>query len=189
MQADILAMPFKENSFDFIFSEGVLHHTPNPREAFHKCCSVLRKGGEIAFYVYRKKGPAREFTDDYLRTIVHGLPASKQWDFADRITQLGKALSEVRTVVDIPVAIPELGIAKGKIDVQRLLYWNFLKCFWNDELPFEENRLVNFDWFTPEHAYRFTEQEIRDWCRGEGVEITWFHSEESGYTVRGSKAR
>jgi len=35
IQGDILAMPFREKSFDFIFSEGVLHHTPNPHEAFH----------------------------------------------------------------------------------------------------------------------------------------------------------
>ena len=187
MQGDILAMPFKDNSFDFIFSEGVLHHTPDPREAFHKCCNVLKDGGEIAFYVYRKKGPAREFTDDYLRAIMQRLPAGKQWEFADRITQLGKALSNLRTSVDIPVDIPELGIGKGKIDVQRLIYWNFLKCFWNDELPFEENRLVNFDWFVPEHAYRLTEEEIRDWCSKEGLEIVWFNAQESGFSVRASK--
>jgi len=187
IQGDILAMPFKGNSFDFIFSEGVLHHTPNPREAFHKCCNVLKDGGEIAFYVYRKKGPAREFTDDYLRAIMQKLSADKQWEFADRITQLGRTLSDLRTSVEIPVDIPELGIGKGQIDVQRLIYWNFLKCFWNDELPFEENRLVNFDWFVPEHAYRFTEEEIRDWCRKDGLEILWFNAEESGYSVRASK--
>lgn len=187
IQGDILAMPFRENSFDFIFSEGVLHHTPNPREAFHKCCNVLKNGGEIAFYIYRKKGAAREFTDDYLRTIMQKLSADKQWELADRITQFGKALSNLRADVEIPVDIPELGIGKGRIDVQRLIYWNFLKCFWNDELPFEENRLVNFDWFVPEHAYRFTEDEIRDWCSKEGLETVWFNAQESGFSVRASK--
>lgn len=187
IQGDILRMPFREGSFDFVLSEGVLHHTPNPQEAFGKCCKVLRKGGEIAFYVYRKKGPAREFTDDYLREIVQKASTKEQWEFADRITKLGKALSRLNAEIDIPVDIPELEIRKGKISVHRFIYWNFLKCFWNDNLLYDENRLVNFDWFTPEHAYRLTEDEVRDWCRKCNVEITWFNREESGYTVKGVK--
>lgn len=78
-------------------------------------------------------------------------------------------------------------MGRGRIDVQRFIRWNFLKCFWNDELPPEENRLVNFDWLVPEHAYRFTEEEIRDWCSKEGLEIAWFNAQESGFSVRASK--
>jgi ubiquinone/menaquinone biosynthesis C-methylase UbiE/uncharacterized protein YbaR (Trm112 family) len=187
VQGDILRMPFKDESFDFILSEGVLHHTANPKEAFGKCCRVLKKGGEIAFYVYRKKGPAREFTDDYLRRIMQELPNEKKWELADRITRLAKALSDLKTEVDVPVDIPELGIKKGKTQVHRFLYWNFLKCFWNDKLPFDENRLGNFDWFAPEYAHRLTEEEIRAWCEGKGIDIIWFHREESGYSARGLK--
>ena len=114
-------------------------------------------------------------------------PTEKQWEIADRITRLGKALTDLRTTVDIPIDIPELGIGKGKVDIQRFIYWNFLKCFWNDQLPLEENRMVNFDWFVPQHSFRFTEEEIRDWCRKEGVQIVWFNAEEAGYTVRVQK--
>jgi len=187
VQGDILRMPFREESFDFILSEGVLHHTPDPKEAFSKCCRVLRRGGEIAFYVYRKKGPAREFTDDYVRAIMQKASTQQKWEIANRITQLGRTLSQLKTIVNIPMDIPELGIKKGNIDIQRFIYWNFLKCYWNDELPLEENRMVNFDWFVPEHAHRVTEDEIKDWCRTSNIEITWFNAEESGYTVRGLK--
>lgn len=185
IQGDILAMPFRDESFDFLLSEGVLHHTPNPEEAFRKCCKVLRKGGEIAFYVYRRKGPAREFTDDYVREIMQKTSIKQKWEIADRITRLGRALSELKTAVEIPEDIPELGIRKGRVDIQRFVYWNFLKCFWNDELPFAENRIVNFDWFAPEHAYRLTEDQVRDWCVSNEIEIIWFSREDSGYSVRG----
>ena len=185
IQSDILAMPFRKSCFDFVLSEGVLHHTPNPRDAFRKCCDVLKKGGEIAFYVYRRKGPAREFTDDYLREIMQKASTKEKWDLADRITQLGRALSQLKTSVQIPVDIPELGIRKGTADIQRFLYWNFLKCFWNDQLTFEENIIVNFDWFAPEHAYRLSEDEVRAWCAENDIDIIWFNGEDSGYSVRG----
>ena len=187
IQGDIMRMPFKEASFDFILSEGVLHHTPNTREAFAKCCGVLKPDGEIAFYVYRKKGPAREFTDDYVRQIMQNASHEQKWRISERITRLGKALSDLKTKVTISEPFPELGIRAGEQDIHRFVYWNFLKCFWNDELPFQENVIINFDWFAPEHAHRHTEAEIRSWCHENNIQVVWFHEEESGYSVRGVK--
>jgi len=187
IQGDLLRPPFKEESFDFILSEGVLHHTPNTEEAFRKCCALLKIGGEFAFYIYRKRGPIREFTNDHLRNIMRGASSKGSWEIAERITRLGKALSDVKAKVRIPEDIPELGIKAGEIDVHRFIYWNFLKCFWNDELPFDENTIINFDWFVPEHAHRHTADETREWCRENNIEIIWFNEEKSGYSVRGLK--
>ncbi|MGA8857379.1 MAG: class I SAM-dependent methyltransferase [Candidatus Bathyarchaeia archaeon] len=188
IQGDIMRMPFAENSFDYILSEGVLHHTPKTQEAFKKCCGVLKKRGEIVFYVYRKKGPIREYADDFLRKAIQDMSVEEQWKMAERITSLGKSLSEAHTAVEISEGIPELGIKKGKIDVQRFIYYSFLKCFWTQELPFEENVIINFDWYVPRHAQRHTEEEIREWCKENSIEIVWFHEEESGYSVRGIRS-
>jgi ubiquinone/menaquinone biosynthesis C-methylase UbiE/uncharacterized protein YbaR (Trm112 family) len=187
VQGDIMRMPFAEDSFDYILSEGVLHHTPKTQEAFKKCCVVLKKGGEIAFYIYRKKGPIREFADDFLRKVIQDMSVEEKWRMAERITSLGKSLSEAHVAVEISEGIPELGIKKGEIDVQRFIYYSFLKCFWNQELPFEENVIINFDWYVPRHAQRHTEEEIRGWCKENAIKIVWFHEEESGYSVRGIK--
>ena len=184
IQGDIMKMPFADSSFDFILSEGVLHHTPDTREAFRKCCSVLKKGGEIAFYIYRKKGPLREFADDYLRKNVR---SDEKWSVAERITLLGKALSDLKVRVKIPQDIPELGVKSGEMDLQRFIYYDFLKCFWNDRLPFEENVIINFDWYAPKHAHRHTKDEVLEWCRENAVEVIWFHEEDAGYSVRGIK--
>lgn len=185
VQGDIMRMPFNEQSFDFILSEGVLHHTPDTRAAFRECCKLLKEGGEIAFYIYRKKGPLREFADDYIR---HNVPSQEKWQMAERITLLGKALSDLRATIHIPHDIRELGIKKGEMDIQRFIYYNFLKCFWNDRLPFDENVIVNFDWYAPRHAHRHTEDEVREWCTENAIGITWFFEEDSGYSVRGIKA-
>lgn len=45
IQADILNLPFKEEVFNFIASEGVLHHTPSTRSAFESLVKCLTPGG------------------------------------------------------------------------------------------------------------------------------------------------
>ncbi|PIQ79851.1 MAG: hypothetical protein COV79_02965 [Parcubacteria group bacterium CG11_big_fil_rev_8_21_14_0_20_41_14] len=52
IQADVFHLPFKSNSFDFIFSIGVLHHTPDTKKAFLALPRLLKPRGEIAIWVY-----------------------------------------------------------------------------------------------------------------------------------------
>src|SRR3972149_4493859 len=47
VQADALALPFLDQSFDAIFSEGVLHHTPSTRQALLSAARILSTGGEF----------------------------------------------------------------------------------------------------------------------------------------------
>ncbi len=34
IQGDLLDLPLADSAFDFVYSIGVLHHTPDPRRAF-----------------------------------------------------------------------------------------------------------------------------------------------------------
>ena len=67
MQADITTLPLPEGSVDVVFCEGALHHTDSTEGALKALARVLKPGGFFLFYVYRVKGPMREFTDDYIR--------------------------------------------------------------------------------------------------------------------------
>ena len=53
-QADIYNLPFKESSFDLVYSLGVLHHLRNPEDAFKKLSKLVKSGGTIIIYVYEK---------------------------------------------------------------------------------------------------------------------------------------
>ncbi len=187
IQADILALPFREATFDTIFSEGVLHHTPSTELALKTLARLLQPGGQFLFYVYRKKGPIREFTDDHVRSLLSGLPPDEAWELLRPLTRLAQALSDLHVKVDVPEDIPYLGIKAGEQDVQRLIYWSFAKLYWNEKLSFEENVHVNFDWYHPRYAHRQTEEEVRRWCREACLSIVHFDAQESGFTVRAEK--
>ena len=187
VQADALDLPFADGTFGAVFSEGVLHHTPSTRAALLSAARVLRSGGELAFYVYRKKGPAREFTDDYVRDALRGLSDEDAWEVMRGFTRLAQALTAVKATVDVPEAVPLLGIPAGPQDVQRFIYWHFAKLYWSDEMSFEENVHVNFDWYRPVYAHRQTAGEVRDWCEEAGVDVSRFNEQESGFTVTARK--
>ena len=188
VQADALHLPFPEGSFDSVLSEGVLHHTPSTAAAIASAAKALRPGGNVYFYVYRRKGPVREFTDDHLREAIAGLSDEDAWDAMRSLTTLGKQLSDLHATVEITEDIPLLGIKAGTEDVQRLIYWNFAKLYWNDALSFEENVHVNFDWYRPRYAHRQTEEQVRGWCQAAGLKITRFHEQPSGFTVIAAKS-
>ena len=52
VQADLHNPPFPLESFDFIYSIGVLHHLPDPEAAFQNLLRYLKPGGEIQIYLY-----------------------------------------------------------------------------------------------------------------------------------------
>ena len=184
VQADLMRLPFAGETFDIIFSEGVLHHTPSTARAFGALVPLLTAGGEIMFYVYRRKAPTREFTDEHVRAHISKMAPADAWDALRPLTELGRALAELHTSIEVPSDIPYLGIKAGRYDVQRLIYWHFLKAFWNPDLTFEENHHVNFDWHHPRYAHRHTEEEVRGWCEAAGLTIDRFDAQESGFTVR-----
>jgi ubiquinone/menaquinone biosynthesis C-methylase UbiE len=187
VQGDALALPFPDECFDTIFSEGVLHHTPSTRDALLSCSRVLARNGEIHFYVYRRKGPIREFTDDYIRQQIAALSNEEVWKIMQSLTRLGKALWETGAEIDLEEDISILGIKAGPQKVQRLIYWDFAKLYWNPAFSFEENVHVNFDWYSPRYAHRQTAEEVRQWCDEANLSITRIHEQESGFSVRAMK--
>jgi len=184
VEADLLALPFREESFDTIVSEGVLHHTPSTEAALRSVVPLLERGGELLFYVYRRKGPVREYADDLIRAKVAPLPAEEAWAAMRPLTELARVLAEAKAEVTVPEDVPELGIRAGQYDVQRLIYNSFCKLFWNEAFTFEENLHVNFDWYHPRYAHRQSEEEVKAWCASLALRIVHMDVQDSGITVR-----
>jgi SAM-dependent methyltransferase len=172
--------------FDFIYCQEVLHHTGDPQSALENLTSLLSPGGEMAIYVYRRKAPVREFTDDYLRERLSSLPYEEAMKVCRNIAELGRALTDLKMTVRVP-AIEPLEIEEGEYDVQRLLYHFFMKCFWNDELDAEANAAINYDWYHPDVSSRHTLDEVRSWFAAADLEVVHEYTDPYGITMRGSR--
>lgn len=53
-QGSVLDLPFADDSFDMVFSHGVLHHVPEVRQAEKEIHRVLRPGGELVIMMYAR---------------------------------------------------------------------------------------------------------------------------------------
>ena len=183
IQSDLQQIPFPEKSVDIIFSEGVLHHTDDTREALRSVCRYLRPGGRILFYVYKKKGPIREFTDDYLRERLRGMTPDEAWEALMPLTRLGKVLGELNLEIEVPEAIDLLDIPAGGVDIQRLFYWHIFKAYYRPDMTLDELNHVNFDWYTPRNAHRHTPEQVWAWCSEIGLEIEHERIEAAGIPI------
>jgi arsenite methyltransferase len=183
VQADLMRLPFADGAFDIVFSEGVLHHTPSTRAALEAVARKVRKGGALAFYIYRKKSPVREYTDDFIRDIVKDMPPEKAWAMIEPLTKLGIALGELNIELDITQDIALLGIPAGRINVQRLFYWHVCKLFYRPDMLLDEMNHINFDWYTPTYAHRQSVVDVEQWCHEIGLGIVSLKAEDAGITV------
>ena len=161
--ADLHHLPYKDESFDVIVSNGVLHHTPNTKLALKSVYPKLQKGGIIIFYIYKIKAPLREFSDDYIRKCISHLSPDDAFEQMKPITKLAQSLSKQNIKITLPEDIPLLGFKKGEYDLQRFIYQNIFKLFWKDSMGFYESNMENYDWYYPEYSWRHSKDEIKQW--------------------------
>jgi ubiquinone/menaquinone biosynthesis C-methylase UbiE len=183
LKGDIAKTGLKTRSIDFVVCDQVIMHTEIPEQTFAHLSDITSIGGEFACYVYSKKALPRELIDDYFRKATHDISNDEMWKFSEQLTELGKRLSELNIEFESP-EIPLLGIKGGKYDIQRFIYWNFLKCFWRDDWGFDLCKSTNYDWYAPSNAKRFSKEEFIKMITDNHLEISFFHAEEACYSGR-----
>ena len=175
VQADLMHAPFADNTFDFVIADGVLHHTPNTRAAVEALYKKVKPGGQFFFYVYKRMGAARYFSDQHIREHFMKLSPEDCYAACEGLTELGRELSRLNAKITLEKPIDVLGIPAGEHDVQRLVYYNWVKCFWNEAFDYETNNMVNFDWYHPHHAWQHTPEEVANWLSALGVKEFQFN--------------
>lgn len=184
IQGDIASTGLRDSSVDYASCDQVIMHTEDPVATFAELARITKRpGGQVACYFYAKKALPRELLDDYFRIHCTRVERDKLWAMSEQLALLGRRLSELNVSFEAP-DIPELGIKGGTYDVQRFIYWNFLKCFWNPQLGIETSVATNFDWYSPSNARRFSEQEVRDLVVSNDLAEAFFHAEEACYSGR-----
>ena len=184
VQGDIASTSLATGCVDYTSCDQVIMHTENPESTFTELARVTEcLEGEFACYFYAKKALPRELLDEYFRKQCIGMSRNELWAMSEQLTELGKRLSALNISFDCP-EIPALGIKGGVIDIQRFVYWNFVKCFWNEALGVETSLVTNFDWYSPSNARRFSEEEVRCIVAANKMILTFFHAEDACYSGR-----
>jgi len=158
-----------EGKFDIVIADQVLHHLPNTFKALEKAVNLLKPNGIIMFYIYRKKGPFREFLDTSFRFFTTNIPDIACLEFSKITCLIGRILTKI------------------SLRLQRFIYWNFFKCFWNEDFLYENNLRVNYDWYSPPIAHRHTLDEIISWTKILNLKIESLDMGKSGISVRAVK--
>ncbi len=162
-QASIFELPYRDNSFDIVYSLGVVHHTPNPKKALKKLVAKLKHGGLIGVYIYNKKPFLRELADEAIRKITTRMTYKDCMIFSKKMTILGESLNKISQPLMIKEDIPLLGIKKGEYKAHRFFYDYFVKCWYNSNQDKAYADIVNQDWYHPFYASHHTKKEILDW--------------------------
>lgn len=186
IKGDIAETGFKNGSIDYVSCDQVIMHTENPEKTFAHLTEITSPTGEFACYVYAKKALPRELLDDHFRKKTKEINPEELWDMSRQLTKLGKLLSDLKIEIDAP-DIPLLGIKGGKQDLQRFIYWNFIKCFWKEEWGAPLCDATNYDWYSPSNAKRYSEAEFKAMISENQLEIIHFHKEEACYSGRFKK--
>ncbi|MBK8847189.1 MAG: class I SAM-dependent methyltransferase [Bacteroidetes bacterium] len=72
--ADAESIPYPDNSFDLVYSWGVIHHSPDTEKAYSELVRVCKPGGEIRFMVYHYDSVLTRFF-----WLKHALLKLKPW--------------------------------------------------------------------------------------------------------------
>lgn len=70
-QADGETLPFDNDSFDFVYSWGVLHHTPRTKEAIAELRRVLKPGGRAGVMLYNRNSGLYRYLTQWVEGVVN----------------------------------------------------------------------------------------------------------------------
>lgn len=101
---DARRLPFGDDSFDYVYSWGVLHHGPEIQQSLDEIYRVLRPGGEIGVMLYNRRS-LRQLYITLLEGILHCerkflTPLEFNSRYADGATEEGNPYTW-------PVTVPE----------------------------------------------------------------------------------
>jgi hypothetical protein len=112
VKADICALPFEDNSYDFILCNHVLEHIPNDLKAMEELYRVLKPGGTAILQVPLEEDRENTFEDDAItdqreRTRIFGQYDHVRvygQDYYNRLEEVGFKATAVDFIKEISAA-------------------------------------------------------------------------------------
>lgn len=160
IQADIYNLPFDLNQFDFVYSLGVLQHTPNVKAAFMAVANQVKLEGKFCVDFYERNFKSKLLPKYWLRPITKRIKKDKLFSFLEITTPFLYNLSEILSKAPIV----------GKYLKRVIPIANY-----NGILPLNKAQLLEwalldtFDWLGPEYDNPQNKQTLRKWMNEAGM--------------------
>ena len=82
IQADLFNLPFKKENFDVVYSLGVLHHTPDTKQAFKSISKYVKNNGLLSIWLYGNYWRRKIDNQQKIRKITSKLSAKNLYTFS-----------------------------------------------------------------------------------------------------------
>ena len=155
VQADMFHPPFEKDFFDVIYSVGVVHHLPDPKEGFSVLTKYLRPGGKISVWVYGR---------EHNGWIVYGVSPIRKLITSRLPLSVLHILSFFVTIplyLIIELIYRPFNWAYPHMADKVLFYNKYL--FYISKFSFREIYSIVFDHLLAPTAFYLREGEVRQW--------------------------
>jgi 2-polyprenyl-3-methyl-5-hydroxy-6-metoxy-1,4-benzoquinol methylase len=169
-QADVFALPFAPESFDIIYSIGVLHHTPDCEAAVKALDKYLKPGGLLVVWLYSGYNKWYRFSD-FWRRYTHRMKPKTLHGILKVAVPFFYNLQQGLKRVPL-VGRPAAGLVHHVFPVNR-------------QKDPEARMLDTFDWYSPKYQSKHTYEQVFKWYEGMGMED--MRVGEISIAVRGRK--
>ncbi len=170
LQGDVASPPFADATFDLIYSDGVLHHTPNTKRSFMALAPLVKRDGRLLVWLYRSDTKPSVTLKNRLVKAVR---------FLTRRLSYGS-----KTAVCYAGAVVLVGATKVA---------NALGYTRRRPIPVSLKALNLFDTISPEFNHEHTPEEVRRWFEESGysdirdVSISEYRLDEGGFAMVGTR--
>lgn len=161
VQGDIYALPFEPGSFDFVYSLGVLQHTPDVEKAFAALPPMLTSGGQLCVDYYEKTLKSFLLPKFWLRPFTKRMQKQKLFKFLEMSVPAMLAVSIVLN--RIPVV--------GKLIKRLVPVANYDGILPLTATQMKEWALLDtFDWLAPAYDQPQSASTAKEWCERAGLQ-------------------
>lgn len=148
VQASAFTPPFRDSTFDFVYSSGVLHHTFSTKTAFDRVCKLPKTGGRLYIWVYNPHSEQR--------TLIRRIMMLMETVIRPFCWRLPESLQTLVLLPIVPLYLmhQNLYVRRGGV--------GYTKFGWREAVHGARDR------FTPRYAHRHTEEEVCGWFHKAG---------------------
>jgi 2-polyprenyl-3-methyl-5-hydroxy-6-metoxy-1,4-benzoquinol methylase len=161
VQGNIYALPFKPASFRFVYSLGVLQHTPDVAAAFAALPVMLEAPGKLCVDYYEKTFKSALLPKYWLRPITKRVPKAALFSTLERVVPAMLTIS--RALGRVPSA--------GRLLKRLIPVVNYDGIYELDETQLREWALLDtFDMLAPAYDHPQKATDVRRWLEAAGLD-------------------